>query len=104
LTATCADEVADLRLLGACAGDLRFESGGNWKLRRSGDVRIAGATEVRLGRLHGDLWIERVVGAFQAERVSGDARLNEIGGPASLRTLHGDLRHRQRGSCPSAGR
>jgi DUF4097 and DUF4098 domain-containing protein YvlB len=88
-----AEEVADLRLLGACAGDLRFESGGNLEAETiAGDVRIAGATEVRLGRVHGDLWIERVEGAFQAERVSGDARLNEIGGPATLRTLHGDLR------------
>jgi len=88
-----ADEVADLRLLGACAGDLRFEGGGNLEAETiSGDVRIAGATEVRLGRVHGDLWIERVEGAFQAERVSGDARLNEIGGPATLRALHGDLR------------
>ena len=88
-----ADDVADLRLLGACAGDLRFEGGGNLEAETiAGDVRIAGATEVRLGRVHGDLWIERVEAAFQAERVSGDARLNEIGGPASLRTLHGDLR------------
>ena len=45
-----------------------------------------------MGRVHGDLWIERVEGTFQAERVSGDARLNEIGGPATVRTLHGDLR------------
>ena len=88
-----ADDVADLRLLGTCAGDLRFEGGGNLEAETiTGDVRIAGATEVRLGRVHGDLWIERVEGAFQAERVSGDARLNEIGGPANLRTLHGDLR------------
>jgi DUF4097 and DUF4098 domain-containing protein YvlB len=88
-----ADDVADLRLLGTCAGDLRFEGGGHLEAETiAGDVRIAGATEVRLGRVHGDLWIERVEGAFQAERVSGDARLNEIGGPAALRTLHGDLR------------
>jgi DUF4097 and DUF4098 domain-containing protein YvlB len=88
-----ADDVADLRLLGNCAGDLRFEASGNLEAEMvAGDVRISDAGAIRLNRVHGDLWAERLGGALQVERISGDARLNEIGGLVSLRSLHGDLR------------
>ncbi len=88
-----AEDVADLRLLGTCAGDLRFENGGNLEAETvAGDVRISRAAAVRLGRVHGDLWAEALQGNLQCERVSGDARLHEIAGPISLRLLYGDLR------------
>lgn len=87
------DDVADLRLLGDCAGDLRFEMSGNLEAEAvAGDVRIAEAGTVRLGRIHGDLWVERLSGALLVTRISGDARLEGIAGAADLRTVHGDLR------------
>jgi hypothetical protein len=88
-----ADAVADLRLLGHCAGDLRFEASGDLEAETvAGDVRISNASAVRLNRIHGDLWAERLAGALQVDRLSGDARLSEIGGPVNLRAAHGDLR------------
>ncbi|MGC8781961.1 MAG: SHOCT-like domain-containing protein [Anaerolineae bacterium] len=87
------DDVADLHLSGDCAGDLRFEAGGNLEVEAvAGDVRIAEAGTARLGRVHGDLWAERLAGALEVTRVSGDARLDGIAGTATLRVLHGDLR------------
>ncbi len=88
-----ADDVADLRLPGDCAGDLRFEAGGRLEAEAvAGDVRIAEAGTVRLGRVHGDLWAERLNGGLEAARISGDARLDGVAGPVTLRVLHGDLR------------
>lgn len=88
-----ADAVADLRLLGHCAGDLRFEASGDLAAETvAGDVRIAQAGAVRLNRIHGDLWAERLTGALQIEQVSGDARITGISGPVTLKVLRGDLR------------
>lgn len=90
-----ADDVADLRLIGRCAGDLRFETGGSLEAEMvAGDVRIAQAAAVRLNRVHGDLWAERLSGALDIEQVSGDVRLTEIGGPVNLKLARGDLRVR----------
>lgn len=88
-----ADDVADLRLPGDCAGDLRFEAGGRLEAEAvAGDVRIAEAATVRLGRVHGDLWAERLSGTLEVTRISGDARLDGVAGMVTLRVLHGDLR------------
>jgi hypothetical protein len=88
-----AQEVADLRLMGNCDGDLRFDDGEHLAAESvAGDVRIGNLGDARLGRLRGDLWVEKVRGALQVSRAEGDARLSEIGGPVTLRSLTGDLR------------
>ena len=88
-----ADGVAGLRLTGACHGDLRFETGGTLTVESlSGDLRVSGATEVSLGRVHGDLWAEKVIGGLRLDRADGAARLDDIRGVITLRLLAGDLR------------
>jgi DUF4097 and DUF4098 domain-containing protein YvlB len=88
-----AQGVADLRLMGNCSGDLRFENGEHLAAESvAGDVRIHDLDEARLGRVRGDLWAESVRGALQVTRAEGDARLTEIGGPVTLRAIAGDLR------------
>ncbi len=88
-----AQGVADLRLLGNCNGDLRFENGGLLSAEAiGGDVRIANAGEIRLGRVRGNLWAERLRQSLQVARVDGDARLAEVSGLVTLRSLAGDLR------------
>jgi hypothetical protein len=85
--------VADLRLLGSCDGDLRFEGGGALSVESvAGDLRLYSAQEARVNRIHGDLWVERLGGGLQITRGDGDARLSEIGGPVKLQSLAGDLR------------
>jgi hypothetical protein len=85
--------VADLRLTGACHGDLRFEAGGALSVGSlSGDLRVSTATEVRLGRVHGDVWAEKVAGGLRLDRAEGDARLDDIGAAVTLGALAGDLR------------
>ncbi len=87
------DRVADLGVLGRCDGDLRFEAGGNLAVESvGGDVRLGDAADVRLGRVHGDLWAEKLRGGLQLNRGDGDARLSEIAGPVKLQALNGDLR------------
>lgn len=88
-----AQRVADLRLMGNCDGDLRFDDGEHLAAESvEGDVRIHNLGDARLGRLRGDLWAEKVRGTFQVSRAEGDARLTEIGGPVTLRSIAGDLR------------
>lgn len=88
-----AEGVADLRITGTCHGDLRFEAGGALAVEAlSGDLRLGAASELRLGRIHGDLWAEKVTGDVYVERSEGDVRLSEIGGMATLGALSGDLR------------
>jgi hypothetical protein len=88
-----AQRVADLRLMGNCDGDLRFDDGEHLAAEAvAGDVRIYNLSDARLGRLRGDLWVEKVLGALQVSRAEGDARLTEIGGPVTLRSIMGDLR------------
>ncbi len=88
-----ADGAADLRLTGACHGDLRFEAGGALAVEGlSGNLRVSSAITVRLGRVHGDLWAEKVGDSFVLDRADGDARLDDIGGAVTLGALAGDLR------------
>lgn len=88
-----AEAVADLRIIGACDGDLRFANGGNLAVEEvSGDVRISAAADVRLKRIHGDLWAEKLSGALTVQGADGDARLSEIAGAATLKAVSGDLR------------
>ena len=88
-----AQGVADLRLMGNCDGDLRFDDGEHLAAESvAGDVRIHNVGDGRLGRLRGDLWAEKLRGALQVSRAEGDARLIEIGGPVTLRSMAGDLR------------
>ncbi len=88
-----AEGVADLRITGTCHGDLRFEAGGALAVESlSGDLRLGAASELHLGCIHGDLWVEKVTGGLHIESGEGDARLSEIGGMAVLGTLSGDLR------------
>ena len=88
-----ADGVAGLRLTGACHGDLRFEAGSSLTVESlSGDLRVSGATEVGLGRVHGDLWAEKLIGGLQLDRADGSARLDDIRGAVTLGALAGDLR------------
>jgi hypothetical protein len=84
---------ADLRIDGACEGDLRVDAGENVVGELiTGDVRLRDIGSARFGRVRGDLWIERVRGALQVERADGDVRLNEVDGPAALGEVLGDLR------------
>ena len=88
-----AEGAADLRITGRCHGDLRFEGGGALAVAAlSGDLRLTAGMEARLGRIHGNLNIEKLSGSLQVERGDGDARLSEIGGPAAVGALSGDLR------------
>jgi DUF4097 and DUF4098 domain-containing protein YvlB len=88
-----AQRVADLRLMGNCDGDLRFDDGEHLAAESvAGDVRIHNLGDARMGRLRGDLWADKVRGALQVSRAEGDARLSEIGGPVTLRSIAGDLR------------
>jgi hypothetical protein len=88
-----AEGVTDLRLMGSCDGDLRTEHGEHLEAEAvAGDVRLHHLADARLGRVRGDLWVEKVEGALQVNRADGDARLSEIGGPVAIRTLTGDLR------------
>jgi hypothetical protein len=88
-----AQGVADLRLMGNCDGDLRFDDGGHLEAESvAGDARVHNLDDARLGRLRGDLWVEKVRGALQVSRAEGDARLTEIGGLVTLRFMAGDLR------------
>jgi hypothetical protein len=88
-----AQGVADLRLMGNCDGDLRFDDGEHLAAESvAGDVRIHNLEDARLGRLRGDLWVEKVRGALQVIRAEGDVRLTEIAGPVTVRALAGDLR------------
>jgi hypothetical protein len=88
-----AQGVVDLRLMGICNGDLRFDDGEHLTAEAvAGDVRLHNLGDARLGRLRGDLWAEKVRGALQVNRAEGDARLTEIGGQVTLRAIAGDLR------------
>lgn len=88
-----AEGVSDLRILGRCQGDLRFADGGRLAVEAAdGDLRVSNATEVQVGQLHGDLWVEKLSAGIQAQRLEGDARLNDVGGPAVVHFLSGDLR------------
>ncbi|PKO20505.1 MAG: hypothetical protein CVU38_19730, partial [Chloroflexi bacterium HGW-Chloroflexi-1] len=85
--------LADLRLMGGCNGDLRFEDGQSLTAELiAGDLRLHDATEARLNRVRGDVWIEQVLGEVQVTRADGDARLNDIAGPVKIQALAGDLR------------
>jgi hypothetical protein len=88
-----ANRVADFRLTGACDGDLRVEGCGGLACEMvAGDVRVHDAGDVRLNRVRGDLWLDKIRGALQIGRVDGDARVSEVRGPASLHGISGDLR------------
>jgi hypothetical protein len=88
-----AEGVADLRILGACRGDLRFADGGRLEASSvAGDLKASSAGEVAVGRVGGDLAVERVSGPVAAERVDGDARLSRVRGAASVGSVAGDLR------------
>ena len=88
-----AQGVADLRVMGNCNGDLRFDKGERLEAESvAGDVRIHDLGDARLGRVRGDLWAEKMRGALQVAKAEGDARLAAIDGPVTLRTITGDLR------------
>jgi hypothetical protein len=88
-----AEEVADLRVLGRCQGDLRCENSGDVQAELvGGDARVVSGGAVRLGRVRGDVWIEKMRGELRIGRADGDGRLNEVGGAAVIQTLSGDLR------------
>lgn len=85
--------LTDLRLMGGCNGDLRFEEGHSLTAELiAGDLRLHGATEARINRVRGDVWIEQVEGPVQVTRADGDARLSAIAGPVKIQALSGDLR------------
>jgi DUF4097 and DUF4098 domain-containing protein YvlB len=88
-----AEAVADLRVTDRCDGDLRFQDGQNLEAETvMGDLRLANAGAVRLGRIRGDLWAEKLGGTLVVTRADGDVRLSEIAGPVTLRAVAGDLR------------
>ncbi len=88
-----AERVADLRILGRCHGDLRFADGGLLSAEGvEGDLRLSNATGAHVGRLHGDLWTEKLSGILEIGQCDGDARLTDIGGQVSVKALSGDLR------------
>lgn len=88
-----AERVAELRILGRCHGDLRFVGGGLLLAEAvDGDLRLSNAAGAQLGRLHGDLWAEKLTGAIDIRQSDGDARLNDIDGPVTVKALSGDLR------------
>lgn len=88
-----AEAVADLRVTNRCDGDLRFQDGQNLEAETiMGDLRLADAAAVRLGRVRGNLWAERLAGSLMVARAEGDVRLSEIAGPVTLRAVAGDLR------------
>ncbi|MBM4456930.1 MAG: hypothetical protein FJ011_04025 [Chloroflexi bacterium] len=87
------DEIADLRLMGGCAGDVRCENIQHFEAENiGGDLRLLDAGDVRLGRVHGDVWVEKAAKALQIARADGDMRLSDVGGMATLRSVAGDLR------------
>lgn len=88
-----AERVTDLRILGRCRGDLRFLDGGQLSAEAiDGDLRLSNVAGVKLGRLLGDLWAEKLSGALDITQSHGDARLNNISGPVTIKSLSGDLR------------
>jgi hypothetical protein len=88
-----AANIADLHIALACDGDLRLEASGSLSGELvAGDVRLHDVGSVRLGRVRGDLWIERVRGALQLRRADGDVRISEVDGPVALQEILGDLR------------
>ncbi len=87
-----AEGVGELHLLGTCDGDLRFSGGRLAVDAVTGDVRLNGTGDIRLGRVHGDLSAEKVGGTLQIGSADGDARLSEVTGMATLAALAGDLR------------
>jgi hypothetical protein len=88
-----AQGVADLRIMGNCNGNLRFDNGEHLAAESvAGDTRIHDLGDARLGRLHGDLWAEKMHGTLQVGGTGGDARLAHIDGPVTLRSVTGDLR------------
>jgi hypothetical protein len=79
--------------MGSCNGDLRFENGERLTAEAvAGDVRVHNVGEIRLGRVRGNLWAEKLRDGLQVGRVDGDARLTEVNGLVNLRALAGDLR------------
>jgi hypothetical protein len=88
-----AQGVADLRVMGNCNGDLRFDKGEHLAAESvAGDARIHDLGDAQLGRLRGDLWAEEVRGALQVVGAEGDVRVAHIDGLVTLRAVTGDLR------------
>ncbi len=87
-----ADGIAELRLLDTCTGDLRAQDAGNLSIESvGGDVRLFAVHSVHLGRVRGDVWIEKATGSLEVAHAVGDVRLAEAGGFVTVQEVAGDL-------------
>jgi hypothetical protein len=87
-----ADNVAELRVREGCAGDLRAQGGDALFVETvAGDARLYQLHSARIGRVRGDLWVEKLAGMLEIDCTDGDARLTQIGGPVTLKGVTGDV-------------
>src|SRR3990172_6294514 len=81
----------------AVSGDLHLTGvqGRSSVNRVGGDVRLRRAGEVHLGRIGGDLSVDKLTGALQIDAVGGDADVRDVRGDLQVGIMGGNLRLRQ---------
>lgn len=77
-------------------GDLGVEdlNGSLEAANTHGDLHLSHVSAVRLGSVHGDLYVRDVAADLEIGSVSGDVRLREVAGQVTLEEGRGDLRGR----------